>query len=55
MESEKNWYVIHTYSGYENKVKANLERKVQSLGMGDEIFRVLVPMENEVEYKDGKK
>ena len=55
MESEKNWYVIHTYSGYENKVKANLERKVQSLGMEDEIFRVLVPMENEVEYKDGKK
>ena len=55
MESEKNWYVIHTYSGYENKVKANLERKIQSLGMEDEIFRVLVPMENEVEYKDGKK
>ena len=55
MESEKNWYVIHTYSGYENKVKANLERKVHSMGMEDEIFRVVVPMEDEVEIKDGKK
>lgn len=55
MEAKKNWYVIHTYSGYENKVKANLERKVHSMGMEDEIFRVLVPMEDEIEYKDGKK
>lgn len=55
MESEKNWYVIHTYSGYENKVKANLEKKVKSMGMENEIFRVMVPMEDEVEIKDGKK
>ena len=55
MESEKRWYVIHTYSGYENKVKANLERKVHSMAMEDEIFRVVVPMEDEVEIKDGKK
>ena len=55
MEAEKHWYVIHTYSGYENKVTANLERKIHSLGMENEIFRVLVPMENEVEYKDGKR
>ena len=55
MESTKKWYVIHTYSGYENKVKANLERKVHSMGMEDEIFRILVPMEDEVEIKDGKK
>lgn len=55
MESEKKWYVIHTYSGYENKVKANLERKVHSMGMEDEIFRIVVPMEDEVEIKDGKK
>ncbi len=55
MESEKNWYVIHTYSGYENKVKANLEKKVHSIGMENEIFRILVPMEDEVEIKDGKK
>jgi len=55
METKKNWYVIHTYSGYENKVTANLERKVHSMGMENEIFRVLVPMEDEVEIKDGKK
>lgn len=55
MESEKNWYVIHTYSGYENKVMANLERKVHSMAMENEIFRILVPMEDEVEMKDGKK
>ncbi len=50
----KNWYVIHTYSGYENKVKANLEKRVESMGMQDKIFRVLVPMEEEIEVKDGK-
>lgn len=55
METEKNWYVIHTYSGYENKVKANLERKVLSMGMEKEIFNILVPMEDEVELKDGKR
>ena len=55
MDSEKMWYVIHTYSGYENKVKANLERKVQSMGMENEIFNILVPMEDEVEIKDGRK
>lgn len=52
---EKNWFVIHTYSGYENKVKANLEKRVESMNMGDKIFRVLVPMEDEVEIKDGKR
>ncbi|MGI5853314.1 MAG: transcription termination/antitermination protein NusG [Bacillota bacterium] len=52
---DKNWYVIHTYSGYENKVKANLERRVDSMGMADKIFRVVVPMEDEVEIKDGKR
>ena len=52
---EKRWYVIHNYSGYENKVSANLERKVHSLGMENEIFRIVIPMENEVEIKDGKK
>jgi len=55
MESEKKWYVIHTYSGYENKVKTNLEKKVHSMAMENEIFRILVPMEDEVEIKDGKK
>ena len=51
----KKWYVIHTYSGYENKVKANLEKRVDSMNMGDKIFRILVPMEDEIEIKDGKK
>lgn len=55
MTMEKQWYVIHTYSGYENKVKANLERRVESMGMEEKIFRILVPMEDEVEIKDGKK
>lgn len=52
---EKNWYVVHTYSGYENKVKTNLEKRVHSMDMEDKIFRVLVPMEQEIEHKDGKK
>ncbi|AIG24573.1 hypothetical protein C2W64_02190 [Brevibacillus laterosporus] len=55
MDMEKAWYVVHTYSGYENKVKANLEKRVESMGMEDKIFRVLVPTEEEVENKDGKK
>ncbi|HEY5258630.1 MAG TPA: transcription termination/antitermination protein NusG [Candidatus Baltobacteraceae bacterium] len=46
---------MHTYSGYENKVKANLERRIHSMAMQDKIFRVLVPMEDEVEFKDGKR
>lgn len=52
---EKRWYVVHTYSGYENKVKTNLERRVQSMDMQDKIFRILVPMEEEMELKNGKK
>ncbi len=52
---ERNWYVVHTYSGYENKVKTNLEKRVDSMAMQDKIFRVLVPMEEEVEIKNGKK
>jgi len=52
---EKKWYVVHTYSGYENKVKANLEKRIESMNMEEKIFRILVPMEDEVEIKDGKK
>ncbi|MBA4495874.1 transcription termination/antitermination protein NusG [Paenactinomyces guangxiensis] len=52
---DKNWYVVHTYSGYENKVKTNLEKRVHSMEMEDKIFRVLVPMEEEIEHKEGKK
>lgn len=51
----KKWYVVHTYSGYEAKVKANLERRVESMLMQDKIFRVIVPTEDEIEYKDGRK
>ena len=54
-DARRNWFVIHTYSGYENKVKANLERRIHSMNMQDKIFRVLVPMEDEVEFKDGKR
>jgi transcriptional antiterminator NusG len=52
---EKQWYVVHTYSGYENKVKTNLEKRVVSMEMEDKIFRVLVPVEEDVEVKNGKK
>jgi len=54
-KDNRNWFVVHTYSGYENKVKANLERRIHSMGMQEKIFRVLVPMEDEVEFKDGKR
>ncbi|HEX2517803.1 MAG TPA: transcription termination/antitermination NusG family protein, partial [Chloroflexota bacterium] len=49
------WYVIHTYSGYENKVKTNLEHRVTSMDMTDKIFRVVVPTEEEVEIKNGQR
>lgn len=52
---EVNWYVIHTYAGYENKVKMNLEKRVETMGMQDKIFRVIVPEEEQTEIKDGKK
>ncbi|MCU9615243.1 transcription termination/antitermination protein NusG [Caldibacillus lycopersici] len=51
---EKNWYVVHTYSGYENKVKTNLEKRVETMGMQDKIFRVVVPEEEETDIKNGK-
>ncbi|MFD2627118.1 transcription termination/antitermination protein NusG [Salibacterium salarium] len=51
---EMNWYVVHTYSGYENKVKTNLEKRVESMEMTDKIFRVYVPVEEETEVKNGK-
>ncbi len=52
---EKHWYIVHTYSGYENKVKANLEKRVESMEMQDRIFQVVVPVEEELEIKNGKK
>jgi transcriptional antiterminator NusG len=49
------WYVIHSYSGYENKVKKNLEHRIESMGMQDKIFQVVVPTEEEIELKDGQR
>ena len=54
-KSHRAWYVVHTYSGYENKVKANLEKKIVAQDLGDVIFDVVVPMRMESEYKDGKR
>jgi transcriptional antiterminator NusG len=55
VDPDRKWYVIHTYSGYENKVKANLERRIKSMAMQEFVYRVLVPMDKEVEFKDGKR
>lgn len=52
---EKEWYVVNTYSGHENKVKEKLEMRASTMGMEDYIFRVVVPEQTEVEYKDGEK
>ena len=49
----RKWYVIHTYSGYENKVKANLEHRIESMGMEENIFQVLIPKETVTDIKDG--
>jgi len=52
---EKEWYVVNTYSGHENKVKTNLEMRIETMGMEDFIYRVVVPEQIEVEYKEGQK
>lgn len=52
---EKRWYVVNAYSGHENKVKENLEMRIESMDMQDYIFRVVVPEQVEVEIKDGEK
>ena len=55
MTEEAKWYVVHTYSGYENKVKANIEKIVENRKMQDVILDIVVPMEEQIEIKDGKK
>ena len=55
VDTGRRWYVIHTYSGYENKVKTNLEHRISSMDMGDKIYQVLVPTEEEIEIKNGKR
>ena len=49
------WYVINTYSGHENKVKTNLEHRIESMGVQDKIFQVVIPTEEEIEIKDGQR
>ncbi|WMU93232.1 transcription termination/antitermination protein [Microcystis phage MaAM05] len=52
---KRRWYIVHTYSGHENKVKVNLERRIESMNMGDKIFRVEVPQKSVTKIKDGKR
>ena len=54
-EDDRQWYVIHCYSGYENKVKHNLEQRIESMNVQDKIFDVVVPTEEEIEVRDGKR
>lgn len=53
--NEKLWYVVHCYSGYENKVRHAIEQRIETMGMRDKIFDVIVPTEEEIEIKDGKR
>jgi transcriptional antiterminator NusG len=55
LSQQKNWYVIHTYSGYEDAVAKNLKQRIESLGMEDKIFNVIVPKEKKIKIKDGKR
>ncbi len=55
MTDNARWYVVHTYSGYENKVKANIEKMVENRGLSEQIVEVVVPMEEVIETKDNKK
>ena len=53
--AEANWYVVHTYSGYENKVKANIEKTIENRHLEDQILEVRVPLQDVVEVKNGVK
>src|SRR4030043_1500942 len=55
VSTEKNWYVLHTYSGYEDAVAKALKQRVESLGMEDKIFNVIVPKEKKIKIKNGKR
>ena len=54
IRGERRWYVVQTYSGYENRVKANLEQRIATMGMEDSIFSVLIPIEERISVKEGK-
>lgn len=53
--SDRAWFVIHCYSGYENKVRYNLEQRIETMGMKDKIFDVVIPTQEEIEVRDGKR
>jgi transcription termination/antitermination protein NusG len=53
--TDRAWYVVHCYSGYENKVRYNLEQRIETMGMKDRIFDVVIPTQEEIEVKDGKR
>ena len=54
-KGQKRWYIVHTYSGYENKVKADLEKRIEYMNMADKIFRIEVPQKTVTQLKNGKK
>lgn len=54
-DDDRGWFVVHCYSGYENKVRHNLEQRIESMGMKDQIFDVVIPTQEEIEVKDGKR
>jgi len=55
LPQKRNWYVLHTYSGYEESVAKNLKQRIESLGMEDKIFNVIVPKEKKIKIKNGKR
>ncbi len=54
-ENGKHWYVIHTYSGHEDRVKKNLEQRIKFMDSGDEVYQIVIPTEDEIEVKSGRR
>jgi len=54
-ENQKRWFVIHTYSGYEERVKKNLEQRIKAMDSGDDVLQIIVPTEEEIEVKNGQR
>ena len=54
-ENQKQWFVVHTYSGYEERVRKNLEQRIKFMDGGDEIFQVVIPTEEEIEVRSGQR
>mgnify|MGYP003388818024 FL=1 len=55
VETGANWYIVHTYSGQEDRVKRNLEMRIESMDVKDKVFQVVIPTEDEIEIKDGQR